>query len=267
MVELKEQRLAGSVNHQITDAVEQYLSGQGESCMVPLIASVPCGPWAPIWESRRMVDIGESGSKLGINEDDFLVEADGLSMVADSVKRHIPNGAWVVLRWLAFTPGQICLCRADIDGEEPLWTLKRWGQDENGKPRLVDGHNNPVEWPANVVNVQAVAGFRGVITSHLDVSDKPLHDEIYQLQGQVSDMQEVEELSRVIEDRDFIDVAVQSGYAGDPAAFAKMLLTRVAEQGYEAVYRFIHGEGMPTLESVGASDCTEGQKKRYANSK
>lgn len=138
------------------------ISDEG-NIQLPILCSPPCGPWkAAIEEAESLSMSSEMARLLGVEPADFLVKADGISMV----EAGIPDGSLVLMRPLGTAKpkrGDVVLVQAVTQSGEYVATVKTWIGAPKGIPDLRDGKGFPYEFPPDVDRFITVAVKRGLI--------------------------------------------------------------------------------------------------------
>ena len=124
----------------------------------PALGSVPCGPLAPaVAEASDLVSSAQDADELEARPGDIWMRAAGDSMLGAG----IADGVRVLTRPYdenkAPRRGDIVVAQIETPDGQRVGTIKRYLGEQDGRPRLVDGNEEPYALPDDMVTINYVA--------------------------------------------------------------------------------------------------------------
>ncbi|HXI18793.1 MAG TPA: hypothetical protein VNM48_20705 [Chloroflexota bacterium] len=131
--------------------------------VLPLLGKAPCGPLREAVDGARAVDIGDAAQWLRALPGDFLIEADGWSMVSPDARRSIPHRALLLMRPNLDARGRVALVRLVLGNGECLFTIKKFDESSAGRLVLRDGRGRAVPLSGDIERAEAVGVMVGML--------------------------------------------------------------------------------------------------------
>jgi SOS-response transcriptional repressor LexA len=156
----------------IRRALEQYYAPRDQhheaasldSFSAPYLSRVPCGPWSEAIDSGdNFLISADVADELEAQDGDVWVRADGQSMEGAGIQ----DGFVALVRpYDKKTPrrGEIVLIQVTTPEGDRVGTIKRFnGLEPDGKPRLLDGNDEPYSLPEPMQGFDVVGRVVGVL--------------------------------------------------------------------------------------------------------